>query len=402
MQTKTIIVISGQVDATIKEYQPDVDFKIYRTIEEFGNVLDTTPIRAQTLFFTKDVVGGVNTTLSYLRTLLTENDYLVVDQVVYITETDSEELVSVRYLIEEFGLKNWEICEGNMSRVFIAEVINGTFRGDKMSTARKAVYRRPRADYVRQQLREQSTLGEEYTDDEHDLGGIPDEEIPIPEPPRREEHLQYMYIAGLPGYERTVFAFLAAQYISLTDRVILVESDPDYHTLTEFSTKSGVDAMRINMSMLYENPLSIIEAIRDSDKNLVIVECIDRIDFDYKYICSLLYYNLIEDFTYMISEINIDEITSNMVATVTVPSTVIGTLQTGELVDKSIVNNCRFVGVNLKHLPTIHINSGVVMSTILSDILSTADIVCPVVTVTSLLLNSTAYDLGGILGGRRR
>ena len=401
MQTKTIVIISGQVDATIKEYQPDVDFRIFRTIEDFGNTLDRNPIRAQTLFFTKDVVGGVNSTLSYLRKLVTENDYFTVDQVVYITEKDSEELVSVKYLIEEFGLENWDIITGPMSRVFISEVINGTFRGEKMNVKRKAVYRKPRADYVKQQLRNKDSLAEEYVDDDNDLSDIPDEEIPPMDTPEHAEHLQYMYIAGITGYERTVFAFLAAQYLSLNNKVIIVESDPEYHMLTEFSTKSGVEALHIDMTMLYENPESIISAIKGTNKNLVIVECIDRIDFDYKFICSLLYYNLIEDFTYMISEIGLGEITSNMVATVTVPSTVLGTLETGEQVDKSLVPNCRFVGVNLKHLPDIHVNSGVVMSTLLSDILSTNDIICPVVTVSSLLLNSTAYDLGGILGGTR-
>lgn len=399
MQTKTVVIVSGQVDATIKEYQRDVDFRIFRTIEELGNYLDRNPIRAQTLFFTKDTVGGVNSTLSYLRKLVTENDYFTVDQVVYITENDSEELESIEYLIDEFHLDNWDIITGSMSRVFIQEVINGTFRGEKVNLRRRAVYRRPRADYVKQQLKNHDSLEEEYIDDEQDLGDIPDEEVPTLETPKHVEHLQYVYIAGLEGYERSVFTFLAAQYLSLQHRVILVESDPEYHTITEFVTKSQVDALHISMTMLYENPMEMVQAIRDSDKNLIIVESIDRIDFDYKFICSLLYYNLMDDVSYMLAEIELGEITSNMTVTVTVPSTVIGTLHTGELIDKSLVPNCRFVGVNLKHLPEIHVNSGVVMSTLLSDILSTNDIICPVVTVSSLSLNSTAYDLGGILGG---
>ena len=101
----------------------------------------------------------------------------------------------------------------------------------------------------------------------------------------------------------------------------------------------------------------------------------------------------------MITEIALGEITSNMSVTVTVPSTVIGALSTGELIDKSLVANCSFIGVNLKQLPQIHVNSGVVMSTLLSDVLSTNDIICPVITISSLLLNTTAYDLGGVLGG---
>lgn len=399
MFNKTIVIVSGQVDATIKEYQPDTEFKIFRTFEEFGNHLDKNPVRAETLFFTSDVVGGMNAAFSYLRSLVTQNDYCSVDRVIYITKEDAEELESLNYLVKEFELDNWEVITGSMSRAFISEVINGTLRGDKMNVKRKAVYRVPRADYVKQKLRNQDSLQEEYADDEHDLADIPDEEVPPLELPKHTEHLQYVYIAGNPGLERTTFTFLAAQYLALTNKVILVESDPEYHTLTELATKSGVDAQVIDMTMLFENPAQMVAAIRETEKNLIIVEAVDRISFDYKYICSLLYYNLLDDAKYMMSEIELSEITSNMIATVTVPSTVLGALSTGEAIDKSLIPNCRFVGVNLKHLPQIHVNSGVVMSTLLSDILSTTDIICPVVTITSLLLNTTAYDLKIVLGG---
>ena len=36
---KTIIIVSGMVDATIKEFQPDTEFQIFRTFEELGNFL---------------------------------------------------------------------------------------------------------------------------------------------------------------------------------------------------------------------------------------------------------------------------------------------------------------------------------------------------------------------------
>ena len=162
MINKTVIIISGLVDATIREYQPDVEFKMFRTIDAMADYLGHNPIRATTLFLTKDVLGGVNTSLSVLRKLLKDDDYLVVDRVIYITEKDSEELSNVRFLIEEFELDNWSIIEGSMSRAFITEVINGTFRDDNYSAKHKAVYRRPRADYVKQQLRNKDSLAEAY------------------------------------------------------------------------------------------------------------------------------------------------------------------------------------------------------------------------------------------------
>lgn len=117
---KTIIIVSGMVDATIKEFQPDTEFQIFRTFEELGNFLDRNPIRAQTLFFTNDAVGGMNSTFSYLRRLVTENDYLNVDKIVYITEEDAPELESLEYLVKEYDLNNWETITGSMSRAFIS------------------------------------------------------------------------------------------------------------------------------------------------------------------------------------------------------------------------------------------------------------------------------------------
>lgn len=398
MITKTIIVVSGLVDATVKEYQPDVDFRIFKSVEDLGNYLDTNPLRASSMYITKDVVGAANATFSYLRKLVVDNDYLVVDNVVYLTEEDSSELESLNYLIEEFGLNNWEIITGSMSRAFVTEIINGTFRGDKMDVKRKAVYRKPRAEYVKSQLKNYNSLDEDYADDEHDLAGIPDVEIPKTEIPMQEETLRFVRIAGLDNYERKAFTFIAAQYLALTDKTLLIESDAEYHTITEFSTKVNVEATRIPMSLLYEDMERALDAIRRAEHNLVIIECIDRIDFDYWFISSLLYYNLMNDFTYIIHEMDLYQLAMNNEATVVVPSTVLDTLKTGEQIDRSLVPNIKFVGVNLNQLPEIHINSGVVMSKLLADVLSTTDIECPVVTINSLCLRGSTYDLGRILG----
>lgn len=401
MKDKTIIVISGMVDATIREYQPDVEFLLFRTLDSLGTYVDTTPIRAVSLFFTKDVLNGVNSGIGYLRTLVQNNDFLSVDKVVYITEEGSEEIVSINYLIDEYRLDNWDVVTAPLTRASITEIINGTFRDDNYNVHRKAVYRRPRADYVKSQLRNQQTIDsmqEDYPDDDNYFADIPDEPIPDTPLPERESKLSKVFIAGLSGFERTAFALLAAQYLSLTDKTLIVESDNDYHTLSEFVTKAELQALIVDMIELYTELPDAIQKIRESEENLVIIICKDRIKFDYRFICNLLYYNLEEDFRYIVNELDLVDIPYNTHVTVTVPSTVLGTLKTGENIDRSLVPFCNFVGVNLKQLPEVHINSGVVMATLLSDILSTVDITCPVITASSLRLNGSAYDLSSVLG----
>jgi hypothetical protein len=398
MTSKTIVIVSGIVDATIKEYQPDVEFKIFKTMDGLAEALEQNPIRAELLFFTKDVVAGAASTFSFLKDLTLNNDFFQVDRVIYITEEDSQELSSFNYLVEEFELSNWEVIKGPANRSFVQEVINGTYREDNLDVHRKVVIRRPRADYIKQQLKHQDSLEEEYTDDEHDLMDIPDEEIPEVDIEERPNILQKVYIAGRKCKERTAFAVLAAQYLARTDKVLLVESDPNYHLTTEFITKAKVPCSVITMTEIYDDISQAIERIVNADNNLVVIECIDRIPFDYKYMLSLLYYTLMTEFTYIICETDISELPYDTPVTVVIPSTVTDILATGELIDKSFVPYCRFVGVDLKELPETHISSGVVMSKILNDILTETNIICPVVTISGLRLGKSAYDLGGILG----
>ena len=56
------------------------------------------------------------------------------------------------------------------------------------------------------------------------------------------------------------------------------------------------------------------------------------------------------------------------------------------------------MGVDLKYLPEVHVNSGLVLGKILDDILTESGIQCPVITLSSLRLGNAAYDLGAVLG----
>ena len=183
----------------------------------------------------------------------------------------------------------------------------------------------------------------------------------------------------------------------MSEKVLIIESDPKYHLLTEFVTKAAIDCTMITMTDIYEDASTAIENIRNADHNLIVIGAIDRIDFSYEYITNMLYYNLIDDIPNMIVEVDLSEMPEQTPVVVVTPSTITGLLNTAEHVDKSYVKNCNFVAVSLKDLPETHVDSGVVLSSICNDILSTSGIICPVVTMSSLRLNGQAYDLGTLL-----
>lgn len=400
MQQRTLIVVSGMVDATIGEYQPDVNFKIFTNLDELNSYLDHNPIRAVTMFITQDIVSAAPTaSFSFIKDMMLYNDYLVVDKFVYITSTDGPEIKAFTYLKEEFNLDEWELVTGDLTHLFVQEIINGTYGKDEQSVKRKVVVRRPRADYVADKMKHIESLQESYPDDENDLGGIPDEELPEPEIEVKDRSLHRLYISGLRTRARTAFSVLAAQYLALSAKVILVESDSEYHLLTEYITKADIPCTRLTMSALYQNPKLTIENIRNAETNLVVITCIDRIDFDYNYITTLLYYNLTSDLDYMIIEADIDEVPYAVNFTCVVESTITGILETGEQIDKSAVKFAKFVGVDTGELPETHVSSGTVMSAILCDILTADNIVCPVLRISSLRLGDTVYDLAAVIGG---
>lgn len=399
MIEKTIVIISKLVDATIKEYQPDTEFLIFQAPQDFGIYVESDPVRATTLFVTSDMLTNSNSTLTYLKQLVCDNEFVNIDRVLLLMEEDCPARKSAEFIITEENLTNWEIQTGSMTRAYVTEVINGTYRNESTHYKRRAVYRVPRTDYLKQRLRERDTLDEPYADDDNDLAAIPDIDVPPEIVTESVKKLEKYYIIGDESDERTALAFLSAQYLAQTGKTLIVESDCEYHTLTEFVTKSGVDCKFIEVRDIYASINAALKAIRDSEQNLIVIGAIERTQFSYAFLVNLLYYSLQTDIDNFIVELPFNELPYGRRITAVAPSTVIGMLKMSEQLDKSMIPNTQFVGVNLNQLPEVHVNSGVVMSYVLRDVLGDNDILCPVVTVTSLRLNGTVYDLGSVLNG---
>ena len=78
--TKAIITISNYV-VSVQETQKDTKFFMFKSLEELDEYIQHAPIRANTLFFSKDAIPLANTSLNYLVSLL-EKVFLRVDSVV--------------------------------------------------------------------------------------------------------------------------------------------------------------------------------------------------------------------------------------------------------------------------------------------------------------------------------
>lgn len=398
--SKSVIVISSYVDSTIREYQVDVHFHLFKTLDELDQYVEQTPLRADELFVTKEVFPNVNTSLNYFMQLL-ENPFLKVDKITYITEVNSPEIASVNYIIDQKKYENWEIVEGHLTREYVSGIINGNLRNEVLNPKRKAVYRVPRETYLKERLKNRDSLEEEYEDDEKQLRNIPDMELPDSSISDSSNVCEIYKIVGADNDERTMFAFLTAQYLSFSGKTMILERDVDYHRLTEFVTKAELpNIMLVEVAELLSNPVQVIEKIRASSAKLIVVGAIRKVQYKYNFVLSILYNNLMSDVRYLVQEMSFEEAPSTEKYIAVFPSTIIGILNMAENINLTTVHNARFVGMDLHQLPALLINSSKAVSTILEDILEVQNIGVQLIAVNSLKIGGdSTYDLRSIIEG---
>lgn len=395
--SKTIVVISAYVDTTIKEYQRDVNFLLFRGLEDLDKYITQTPIRAETLFFTKDVIPMVNTSLEYLSSMLAKV-FLHVDNVIYITERNSPELVSIKFLIKTKKYTNWDIIEGVLNREYITSIINGSGRTDISQSKRKAIYRIPRDTYIAAQNRKNRSLEDAYADDDASLEQMDDEAIPVYIPPERDKICEIYHIVGSGCDERTVTVWLLSQYLSLSGKIVIVERDSDYHKLTEYATKSGVEYRLIEIADLLAEPYQTLELARTCSEHLVIFGSVARTKYNYAFIFNLVYNYLMADIDFMVREDAFGEEPTTSKYTVAFPSNMIGALRACDGIDNNFISRANFVGVNFASLPEMQIADTQAMRDILSDVLNYPIERVSIMNVKSLKIRgSVDYDIRGVL-----
>lgn len=397
--SRTTVVLSGLVDATIQEYQKDVHYYIFKTLEELDEYITTTPIRADDLFFTRDVIPQTNTSLDYLISML-GRVFFKVDHVIYITEPESPELVSIEFAQTELGMDNWEVITGALNREYVTSVINGSARNDFTNTKRKAVYRVPKESYVRERSKQSEMMAEqEYLDDDRSMPEMPDVRVPEYIPPDREKTCQCYDIVGDNIAERTVFSFVMAQYLATRGKTLIMERDWEFHTLGECVTKSGVQCSILYIDDIMTNALDTIEKIKYSKEKLVVLLCKRKFEYNYSYVFNLLYSRLIDSMDYCVREDVFGEEPTEGKYTVVFPNTMVGLLKMCKQVNMNFLKYTKFVGIHTNTFEALRLPTGDVIKTIIEDVLNSHEISdVQLVSLTSLVMGvDITYDLRSVL-----
>jgi hypothetical protein len=392
--SKRVVVVSSYVDDLIEEQQPDVTFYIFQSINDLSRYVDNTPIRAEEMYITMDVLQpSVNTSLNFLLSLFTP--FLHVDRIEYLTEKGHSDVASVNYLIEVESLKNWHVIQGNsLTREWVMGIITGALRAEEILPTRKVVYRVRRSDYVQEALRNKTTLEEDFPSDEDRLSDIPDEEVPIVPISDVEKLCEIITVTGLKCIERTVFSFVLAQYLSFNGKTLIMENDFDYLTLSDVATKSKVEFLQIDIEQIYENFESVIRTVKSCGERLIVITASRRQSINYQFVSNLIYNSLSAVLSYFVTELETTEVASTAKYITVIPNNIVDIIKTVEVLPDSYRNNSSYVGVAISKINELNIGNSEVVKTLLEDLLQVGrEIKLNILNITSLKIGGEAHDL---------
>lgn len=388
---RSIVILSSMVDTTIKETCPMDRVLLFNTITDLMNYIESTPVRAETMYITKEVLNpSVNTSLALLMSLL-NNPFLVIDEILYITEKESKELSSIKFMLEENKNLNWTTQFGSMTREYVMGTVAGTLRSEDFKPQRVSVFRQKKSDFIKEKVKEELT--EPYPIDEAVMSGIPDEEI-IPVILSETNNVcKTVTVSGLSEKERTVFSLLIAQYLSFQGKTLIVERDYDYLTLTDMMARADIAYKTVRISDIFFNPDEVLRSIRLSEDQLILVTEGNREFHDYSFVCNFLYNNLVGSLNYLVMEKELNEVAQTTSFITVIPGNMVDILRTVEKMPPLSLDKIKFAIINMKTLSNYNIPNTIQAKIILSDLLQYEELDVQNINVKSLRLGGEAHDL---------
>lgn len=388
---KNYIVLSTYVDSLLQEQMPDIGIKLFTNLSDLADYVDRNPLRADSLFITREIFEPtVNSRIALLLQLL-GNPFLKVDTVEYLTLPNSEELISLDFILQDKGITNWNIYQTELTREKISGLISGSLKSDDVEPKRKAVYRVRRDEFIKRGLEgNEDEMNLPFESEEEFLKDIPDERQEMSIPSQVAPVCQIHTITGLPNVERTMFCFLMAQYLSHTDKTIIIEKDFEYLRLTEIAKKAGVPYMGITVQELYEDTLETINKIRNTNKKLIVINCYTKSDYDYNFICTLLYANLKNDVTHLVKETEIFEVSESSKYIVCFKNTVIDIIKTCEQLPNNYTSSAKFAALSTTKIKEMTVPNSKVLGALISDLLQMPEPEVPIFEIKSLRGGNTS------------
>lgn len=352
MLNRPLTFLVYDTDESIKGKTSISDLMLFNTYTGFSKYVNENPCIVQTLIITSIDLPFTNSTIGDFIDKL-KSPFLRVDEVLYLVgpSVDPE---GVEAFLDREGLDNWRVIAGDVGNIkFIESVVSGEGRLSNVSTKMVAKYRVSVEEYAKYN----ELTGNENKDSEYEyyLEKIEPDLTYRSEDIRPESNSsEIFYVVGGDNHERTSSVLVLAQYISLNNKVIIIEKDVDYHRLTDYVTKLGIECDIIWVESMYEDLREQIKAIEKSTSNLVVVACKKRFNYNYSFIFDLIYNNVQGKFTY-IKECEFEETPYGCRYIVVSRPTVPDILKTVNELRYEVSEECMFVMASMMNINPIDV-----------------------------------------------
>lgn len=287
-----MFIVASNVDDSIKSSTPIYEITIFPHFLALEEFLNTTPIVLGTIVISARELPFTNTNMAKLLDLLSAPFLRLTGQCMYlIDQSVPKEVVSS--FLEDNQISTVICYQGDLSSRFITEIVSGSARLADETETEIITYRMRASDYaLSQNVKRYESDEEGYITDEEQLAAIPSMEEPEVQVPSVDIMTSIYYVVGKPSIERTLFSFIEAQYLSLSGKTLIMESDVKYHRLTDMALKSSVDFEYYDVEDLCCNPSYVVSQIKSSVTKLIVVGCKNRISYDYDFMVDVLFSNL--------------------------------------------------------------------------------------------------------------
>lgn len=297
-----MFIVAGNIDDSIKSVTPVYDISIFSNFLLFEDYINTTPIVLGSIVISERELPFTSSNMARLLDLLSAPFLKLTGSCIYlISEETSKDAVSS--FLEDNGIETIIFYQGDLSSRFISDIVSGAGRIADEAETEVITYRMRASEYaVAQNIKKYESDDNTYETDEERLSEIPAIEEPIIQVPSVDIMSNTYYVVGKLSMERTLFTFIEAQYLSLSGKTLIVESDVQYHRLTDMALKSSVEFEFIDIEDFNVNPTKIIQDIKASSARLIIIGCKNRIMFDYDFVFDILSSNLMGYVDFFIKE----------------------------------------------------------------------------------------------------
>ncbi len=273
---KKIVIVCSFLDSAIREYFKDSTIEIYKDVVDLSRKIADVPIRADKLIVSSDTTEVAPTVAFNELINVFSSSFFKCSEFIFVSAPDTKSLAVLDFIKDDGRIPTPQIITGTLSREFMVSAIRGTAMRDKPAT-RIVVERQRRSTYIRDQLAQrqhrgtEDIEGEQVVTEEQRLGEISDVEEEPFSPLIADGEARTIQVVGQPERGKTTFLLLLAQFIARTNKVVILENDFEYYSMSNLVTLGNIECTELDIELLYTNPSGAVALVTNSPTNLIAV-----------------------------------------------------------------------------------------------------------------------------------